>query len=203
MIRRTSSRMCCILTRSMKEDIAALQTTLKVVEERKGVMSEAVACALSRKDCVLITGVGKSGKVGERLSVSLRSLGVRSSYIHASEWVHGDLGELTTEPFIIALSHSGKTAEVIQAVAAIRTRQPDAKIALVTQNPESPVCPEYSLLYSMGPAEEPLGSVPTTTVVLQEAICNCIVRQVAQTQGMTPSDFKKNHPGGAIGAKLA
>ena len=188
---------------SIKEDINALEATLKVVEDRKDVMASMVDCVLERKNCVVTTGVGKSGKVGERLSVSLRSLGIRCTYVHASEWVHGDLGELTSNPLVIALSHSGKTVEVTNAVAAIRVRQPDVKVALITQNDEAPLSPEFPLLYSLGSSTEPLGTIPTTTVVLQESIANCIIRKVAELQNMTPSEFKKNHPGGAIGAKLA
>lgn len=178
---------------------------------------------------VLVTGLGKSGVVARRLAVSLASTGTPAHFVHAAEWSHGDLGACLEGDVVVAVSHSGKTAECVAAMDHFKARS--ATVVSVTSAADSPMAKksDISLTYSI-PADmgnypthrthaacavhllswlttlcttaEPVGGAPTTSVVAQESIANALISELILRRGFTAKDFKLNHPGGALGGAV-
>jgi D-arabinose 5-phosphate isomerase GutQ len=148
---------------------------------------------------IYTTGIGKSGAVAARLALSLRSIGLRASFVQGAEWVHGDLGAAGLDDVVIAFSHSGRTAELVDAAARLKAR--GAKVFSVTNDNSSPLS-RASVAHFRAPAPgELLDAVPTRSVVSQEGIANAILSATATAMGLTKERFKEFHPGGSIGAK--
>jgi arabinose-5-phosphate isomerase len=137
--------------------------------------------------------------VAGRLAISLRSIGIRASFVHGSEWHHGDLGVAGAGDVVVLLSHSGRTAELVDVGARLTSK--GVHVFAITGNADSPLAGVASsgyLLAASGP--ELLGTIPTRSIVAQEAVANAVVSAVAASLGLTIEQFKHNHPGGAIGA---
>lgn len=177
---------------------------------------------------VYATGIGKSGVVAQRLAVSLRSIGVRASFVHAAEWAHGDLGGIAVGDTVIALSHSGRTPELMHALPLVQ--RAGAAVFAMTNSNESPVAKLASSVPSSSAAAaavagagateagsalasspsggsipvdsgaDLLGVIPTRSIVAQEAAANALLTAVAFLRGLTLEEFRRSHPGGAIGA---
>ena len=169
--------------------------------------SEAIDAVRAAGGHALVTSLGKSGAVGRRLAASLASTGARAFYVHAAEWAHGDLGNLAAgRDVLIALSHSGRTAEVAGVareaaargvpVVAVVGGGADAAAASPLGQAATHVVP-YAL-----PEAEPHGGVPSMSIVAQEMAANALVRSLAKRDGFDAARFKVNHPGGALGASL-
>ena len=156
----------------------------------------------------LVTALGKSGAVGRRLAASLASTGMPAHYVHAAEWAHGDLGNLASPSALIAISHSGKTTEVA-AVAQEAAKRGVPVLAIVGGGAAAAASPlgvaaTHVVGYKL-PEEvtEPFGGAPTASIVAQEMVGNALVRSLATRIGFDANGFKRNHPGGALGASLA
>ena len=158
---------------------------------------------------VLVSGVGKSGAVAQRLAASLTSTGTPAHFVHAAEWAHGDLGSARPGDVALFFSHSGGTAECVGAARALAARGGVAVAAIVGDGAggdasalgaASDVCVAYPL--DAGRFAEPLGLVPTSSVVLQEVVANALVSALVARRGFGREAFARNHPGGAIGKAL-
>ena len=159
---------------------------------------------------VLVSGVGKSGAVAQRLAASLTSTGSPAHFVHAAEWAHGDLGSARPGDVALFFSHSGGTAECVGAARALAGRGGVTVASIVgdgaggARSPlgeTSDVCVAYPL--DEGRFAEPLGCVPTSSVVLQEVVANALVSALVARRGFDRAAFARNHPGGAIGEALA
>lgn len=158
----------------------------------------------------LVTALGKSGSVARRLAASLASTGMRAHFVHAAEWAHGDLGNLAGGPTaLIAISHSGKTAEVA-GVAREASSRGLPVVAIVgggakaaAASPLGSVATQVVGYALPGGVVEPFGGAPTASIVAQEMAANALVRALASRIGFDARQFKVNHPGGALGAALA
>jgi D-arabinose 5-phosphate isomerase GutQ len=149
---------------------------------------------------VFTTGIGKSGVVARRCAVSLASTGAKTSFVHASEWAHGDLGLVDAGDVVVCFSHSGATAEAAAACTGLRER--GAKIVAVVSDVASTLGMFADVALSYGPlaASEPYGGLPSVSIVAQEMIVNGLVREVSAQRGFSRKAFLRNHPGGSIGA---
>ena len=167
----------------------------------------------------LVTGLGKSGAVAIRLAASLASTGCPAHFVHAAEWAHGDLGKmaslraggveatkasLTT---IIAISHSGRTAEVVGACKEAAAR--GVRVVLIAgggadaSSSTAGAVADHVLGYALPEGVvEPYGGAPTASIVAQEAVANALVRALADHIAFDPTRFRRNHPGGALGESL-
>jgi D-arabinose 5-phosphate isomerase GutQ len=126
---------------------------------------------------VLVTGIGKSGCVGRRMSVSLMSTGTLAHFVHAAEWVHGDLGCVTPEDVVICISHSGNTQELVHAMSHIQARNPTPTILTIQgaadeagtpRDSKLALCSKAVLSYPVDTGKpEPVGGAPTSSVVGQ------------------------------------
>eukprot|EP00040_Diaphanoeca_grandis_P023648 m.128934 g.128934 ORF g.128934 m.128934 type:complete len:274 (-) comp29362_c0_seq1:99-920(-) len=151
---------------------------------------------------VLLSGLGKSGMVARRMSVSLTSIGTPAHFVHAAEWGHGDLGACQKGDVVILFSHSGETAECVGAIDHFQVR--GAAVLSITSGGMSTMARRSNarIIYSIPPMSEPSGGVPTASVVMQEAMVNGVINELISRTQFTPKDFKFNHPGGSLGQKL-
>ena len=199
---------------AVRTSLAADATTAKSLQEAPD-LALALSQAASAIDAVrsaggvcLVTALGKSGSVGRRLAASLSSTGMRAFFVHAAEWAHGDLGNLQPPAMLIAISHSGKTVEVVGTAKEAAARGVPV-IAIVgggkSKATASPLgaAANHVIGYAL-PAGvvEPFGGAPTASIVAQEMVGNALVYDLASRIGFDARSFGKNHPGGALGQSL-
>jgi arabinose-5-phosphate isomerase len=151
---------------------------------------------------VIVTGMGKSGHVGQKVAATLASTGTPAFFVHPSEASHGDLGMITRDDVVIAFSWSGETVELMAIIAyAVRFK---VMLIAVTSNPESALARAADVPLILPKAQEacPHGLAPTTSTTMQLALGDALAIALLEAKGFTASDFKVFHPGGALGASL-
>ena len=195
------SRSCCcckILTR----DATALP--LRRVPLQFDLLVSSLHCCSVSGGRILVSGVGKSGIVARRMAASLASTGTPSHFVHAGEWIHGDLGAARAGDAALFFSHSGSTRECVVACEFLKKRSSVAILSIVGSSAsplaslsDASVSYEYPVHDSA--MREPLGCVPTTSLILQEAVCNAVACALIEAHAFSEYDFSVNHPGGAIG----
>ena len=150
----------------------------------------------------IVTGVGKSGIVGRKIAASLASLGTPAFFVHASEAVHGDLGMITGNDVVIALSNSGETVEIVH-VAPLMRRQAATLIA-ITSRPTSTLARLADVHLDIGVREEAdrRGLAPTTSAIATMALGDALALALAEARGFTRGQFHEYHPGGSLGKQL-
>ena len=194
-----------------------IESALRTLEfERKGLeavshalaneMGEAfdAACNIMRDigGRVIVTGVGKSGHIGTKITATLASTGTPAFFVHSSEANHGDLGMIARDDAIIALSWSGETAE-LKGVIAYSSRFSIPMIA-ITKNKNSALGKEATVCLELPDVEEacPNGLAPTTSTTMQMAVGDALAVALLESRGFSADDFGIYHPGGALGSKL-
>ncbi|EOA88275.1 uncharacterized protein SETTUDRAFT_149802 [Exserohilum turcica Et28A] len=158
---------------------------------------------------LIVCGVGKSGLVGRKIVATMKSLGIASSFLHAAEALHGDLGDIRKNDAVMFISYSGKTAELMAVLDHIPSNTPILAITSHTKPSECPILqsrPRSILLPApIHELEEVSFGVcaPTTSTTVTIAVGDMLALTVAEAlhQDDTKAVFKRNHPGGAIGAK--
>lgn len=151
---------------------------------------------------VIVTGVGKSGHMGRKIAATLASTGTPAAFVHAAEASHGDLGMITTEDAILALSWSGETAELSSIVAyAARFAVP---LIAVTASASSTLARAATVALVLPRAEEacPNGLAPTTSSTMQVVLGDALAVALLRVRGFSAGDFGVFHPGGKLGAAL-
>ncbi|WEX10360.1 KpsF/GutQ family sugar-phosphate isomerase [Chelativorans sp. AA-79] len=151
---------------------------------------------------VIVTGVGKSGHIGCKIAATLASTGTPAYFVHPAEANHGDLGMITRDDAIIALSWSGESAE-LKGIVAYARRFAIPLIA-VTSGDRSALAREANVVLRLPKVQEacPHGLAPTTSTLLQLAIGDALAIALLEARGFTPDHFRTFHPGGQLGAKL-
>lgn len=175
----------------------ALQNGLSEPFER------AVAAIASMKGRVVVTGIGKSGHIGSKLAATFASTGTPAFFVHAAEANHGDLGMVSNNDVILALSWSGETAE-LKGIVSYSRRFKVPLIAL-TSGEHSTLGRESDVLLLLPKVAEacPHGVAPTTSTLMQLAIGDALALALLERRGFTASDFRVFHPGGSLGASLS
>jgi arabinose-5-phosphate isomerase len=190
--------------------IAAGRRALEIEQRAVGALlprldaSFARACAvcLGASGRVIVTGMGKSGHIGGKIAATLASTGTPAFFMHAAEASHGDIGMITREDVLLALSNSGETSEVLLLIPhASRLGVP---IIAITGNPRSSLARAASVHLDVSVAEEacPLNLAPTASTTATLAIGDALAVALLEARGFTPQDFARSHPGGALGRKL-
>ena len=164
---------------------------------------QAVDLILGLKGRVIVSGVGKSGHIGAKLAASLASTGTPASFVHAAEASHGDLGMISSDDAVIAVSWSGETAE-LQSIVGYCRRFSIPLLAL-TAGEASTLAREASIVLLLPKAQEacPHGLAPTTSTLLQLALGDALAVALLEARGFTALDFRVFHPGGKLGAMLS
>ena len=162
----------------------------------------AVDRVLNCKGKVIITGMGKSGLVGRKIAATLASTGTPSFYLHPGEAFHGDLGMISPEDVVIALSHSGETDEVLKIVPFIQNN--GNVLISITSNAESTLAKNSDLHLDVCVKEEAciLHLAPTTSTTAQLAMGDALAVALMKARNFTSMDFARLHPGGSLGRRL-
>ena len=151
---------------------------------------------------VVISGMGKSGHVGRKVAATFASTGTPAYFVHPSEASHGDLGVITRDDVIIALSWSGETVELKDLIDYAKRFR--VALVAVTASQDSTLAKAADVALIMPAAREacPLGLAPTTSTLMQLAIGDALAVALFESRGFTALDFKALHPGGRLGASL-
>jgi len=153
---------------------------------------------------VIFSGVGKSGVIAQKIAATMASLGTASAFIHPTDALHGDLGNISHEDHLVVLSNSGESEELSRLINS--TKRLKIKIALITSNKNSELGKHSDWVFSYVLPEgegSPNGlSAPMASSACQLTIGDCLSAVLANLKGFTGEMFSLNHPGGSIGSKL-
>lgn len=162
----------------------------------------AVEMILSCHGRVIVTGMGKSGLVGRKIAATLASTGTPSFYLHPAEGIHGDLGMVTVNDVVIALSNSGETREILNILPSIR--RIGAKIIVMVGSNTSTLAKNADVVLNIGITKEacPLGLTPTSSSTSTLAYGDALALALLKKHNFTAKQFAVFHPGGSLGRKL-
>ncbi|RAI58977.1 KpsF/GutQ family sugar-phosphate isomerase [Roseicella frigidaeris] len=162
----------------------------------------AVEAIHAAKGRLIVTGMGKSGHVGNKITATLASTGTPCFFLHPAEASHGDLGMVTSGDVILALSWSGETAELRDIIHYSRRHR--VPLIAITAGAESALGRAADIPLILPRAEEacPHGLAPTTSTTLQLVLGDAIAMALLERRGFTPAHFHQFHPGGKLGAQL-
>jgi len=162
----------------------------------------AVDCG-RRRGRVVVTGIGKSGIIGQKLVATFNSTGTPALFLHAAEALHGDLGMLAQGDLVLALSSSGETDEILRLLPAIK-RLGDALISFCcAMNSTLALASDVALDLSVEQEACGMGLAPTASTTVMLALGDALAIAVSLKKGFRPEDFADLHPGGQLGRKLA
>ena len=183
-----------------------LQTEAEAISRIKELLNGEFVCAveaiLACEGKVILTGIGKSGIIAKKIAATLASTGTPSFFLNPSEAFHGDLGMISKEDIIIALSYSGETDEVLKIVPFIHEN--GNLLISITGNIESALAKNSNIhLHTMVEREEcVLHLAPTTSTTAQLALGDALACAVMKMRDFTSQDFARLHPGGSLGRRL-
>lgn len=163
---------------------------------------EAVSCILSSKGRVVVTGIGKSANVAQKIVATLNSTGTPALFMHAADAIHGDLGMVQKEDVVICLSKSGNTPEIKVLVPLIKRLK--VKIVALVSNVDSFLAQNSDFVINGTIEEEacPNNLAPTTSTTVHLALGDALAVCLLEQRNFNSEDFAKYHPGGALGKKL-
>ncbi len=151
---------------------------------------------------LVVTGIGKSGLIGNKIAATFSSIGVPAFFLHAAEASHGDLGMISRRDIILAISNSGETEEILKLLPTFNRL--GVPIAAMTGNPDSTLGKRSDYVLNVGVEEEAcsLGLVPTSSATAALAMGDALALTLLEKQGFKEEDFAQNHPGGSLGRRL-
>ncbi|MCP4351645.1 MAG: KpsF/GutQ family sugar-phosphate isomerase [Desulfobacterales bacterium] len=176
---------------------------LKLADRIDSSFAETVDAICNSAGRVIVGGIGKSGIVGRKIVATLNSTGTRSIFLHPVEAMHGDLGMVSKDDVFLALSNSGETDELNILIPSIR--KIGCKIVGLTGNINSTLAEYSDIVIDVGVEKEacPLGLAPTSSTTALMAMGDALAVVLINKKHFRPSDFKKIHPGGALGQQLS
>ena len=185
--------------RTIDKEVEALRM---MEDELNGNLSQALDLMQNTKGRVIVTGMGKSGHVGTKIAATLASTGTPAFFVHPGEASHGDLGMVTEDDVVLAISNSGETKELSDIITYCKRY--GIPLIAITKNPNSTLGRTGDILLKLPDDGEacPLGLAPTSsttaTMVLGDILAVCLLER----KGFSKTDFKQRHPGGKLGSFL-
>ncbi|VVD82544.1 arabinose 5-phosphate isomerase [Pandoraea eparura] len=163
---------------------------------------EAISLLLACRGRVVVTGMGKSGHIGRKLAATFASTGTPAFFVHPAEASHGDLGMITTDDVVVALSNSGETGELVSILPMIK--RIGAKLIAMTGNAASSLgrLSDVHLDAHVDREACPLGLAPTASTTAALALGDALAVTLLDARGFGAEDFARSHPGGALGRRL-
>ena len=163
---------------------------------------EAVELLLECPGRAIVTGIGKAGIIGQKMTATLSSTGTRAMFLHPAEGVHGDLGCVSADDVVLVFSNSGNTEEVCRILPIIH--QLGARIIAITADSENRLARAADVVLEIGKHREAgeLSLAPSTTTTAMLAMADALALVVSQAKGFTARDFGTFHPGGSLGRQL-
>lgn len=185
--------------RTIDKEIEALHM---MEDSLNGNLSQALDIIQNIKGRVIISGMGKSGHVGSKIAATLASTGTPSFFVHPGEASHGDLGMLTKEDCVIAISNSGETKELSDII--MYCKRYGIPLISITKNPNSALGSAGDVVLALPDDGEacPLGLAPTSSTTATMVLGDIIAVALLERKGFTKTDFSQRHPGGKLGSFL-
>ncbi len=183
-----------------------LDIEARAVQELAGRLDEsfvqAMRIVLDCKGRIVVSGIGKSGHIARKLASTLASTGTPAFFVHPAEASHGDLGMITRDDVLIALSNSGQSAELLVIVPIVKRE--GAKLIAITGDPTSMLATEADAHLNAHISEEacPLGLAPTASTTAALAMGDALAVALLEARGFDQNDFARSHPGGSLGRRL-
>ncbi|MCX7760081.1 MAG: KpsF/GutQ family sugar-phosphate isomerase [Hydrogenothermaceae bacterium] len=183
----------------LEEEIKALNSLKDNLDEN---FVEAVKLILNTKGKIVVTGIGKSGIIGKKISSTLSSTGTPSIFLHPAEAIHGDLGVIEKEDIVIAISNSGETPELVAIIPIIKRW--GNKVILITNKNNSTLSKHADITLNLYVEREacPLNLAPTSSSTNTLALGDAIAVALLTVKEFKEEDFARFHPGGSLGKKL-
>ena len=185
--------------RTLSLEIDGLKSLMDALD---GPFAAAVDRLMKVTGRVIVTGMGKSGHIARKIAATMASTGTPAQYVHPGEASHGDLGMITREDAVLALSWSGESAELRDLVAY--AKRFSIPLIAITSEAASTLARTADLSLILPKSEEacPNGLAPTTSTTMQLALGDALAIALLEAKGFTASDYKVFHPGGKLGAML-
>lgn len=173
-----------------------------LTEKLNSDFEKAVEIIYQSKGRVVVTGMGKSGLVGKKIAATLASTGTPAFFLHPAEASHGDLGMVTSDDVIIAISNSGETEELVNLIPFLKRF--NVRLISMTGNPDSTLSKSADVTLDVSVKEEacPMGIVPTASTTATMAMGDALAVALLIKRGFKEEDFAFFHPGGSLGKKL-
>ncbi len=180
-------------------ELAAVTALRDRIDER---FAAACELLLSCRGRVVVIGMGKSGHVGSKIAATMASTGTPAFFVHPGEASHGDLGMITTQDVVLALSNSGETDEILMLLPVIKRR--GVPLVAMTGRPLSTLASAADVHLHVGVEKEacPLGLAPTSSTTAALVMGDALAVAMLEARGFTAEDFALSHPAGALGRKL-
>jgi arabinose-5-phosphate isomerase len=185
--------------RVLRIESEAITGLIARLDER---FENAVELLYACKGRVVVTGLGKSGLIGRKIAATFASIGTPSLFLHASEALHGDLGMLTGDDVLLAISSSGETEELIELVESVKRL--GIHLITLTANPRSTLGSASNIVLDIAVKEEAcsLNLAPTASTAAAMAMGDALAISLLERRGFKEEDFAALHPGGRLGKKL-
>jgi len=183
----------------LQEEKKALEDLIQTIDEN---FQKAVELILFAEGKVIVTGMGKSGHIGQKIAATLASTGTPAFFLHPAEAIHGDLGMISKGDIVLAISNSGETPELLAIIPTIKRW--GHKIIAITNNKNSTLAKESDIHLFLNVKKEacPLNLAPTSSSTSTLALGDALAVALLELRGFTAEDFARFHPGGSLGRKL-
>ena len=195
---------------SNEELLALARETLDIESRAVGEVSDrlnedfARACRLCMATTgrVVVTGMGKSGHIASKIAATLASTGTPAFFMHPAEASHGDLGMITAQDLLLAISYSGETDEIVTILPLVKRM--GARLVSMTGKPSSTLAKAADVHIDVGVTEEacPLNLAPTASTTATLAMGDALAVALLKSRGFTAEDFARSHPSGSLGKRL-
>lgn len=190
----------CELGQAVIKTEAAAVTALS--ERIDDTFAKACHYMLNCRGRIIVTGMGKSGHIAGKIAATLASTGTPAFYVHPGEASHGDLGMITKEDVVLAISNSGETREILTILPLLKRL--NVPLISLTGKPDSTIATSANANIDVSIAEEacPLGLAPTSSTTVTLVMGDALAIALLQIRGFTAEDFALSHPGGTLGKRL-
>ena len=197
-------------TTTSETALASARRTLQI--ESQGILdlsarlddsfARVVAMLLACRGRVVVSGIGKTGHIARKIAATFASTGTPAFFVHAAEAVHGDLGMITRDDVLIAISYSGSGQELLTILPVVRRM--GASLVAITGNPQSELARLADVHLDASVSQEtcPLNLAPTASTTTALALGDALAVACLEARGFGPQDFARSHPGGALGRRL-
>lgn len=183
----------------VEAELAAINSLIPRID---GSFAKAVELILSCKGRLVVTGLGKPGFIAQKISATFASTGTPSLYLHPAEALHGDLGRVTRDDVVLALSNSGQTEEIVRLMGPVA--RIGAKVIVMTGDASSPLAEKADIVLDVGNVSEacPMGLAPTASSVVLLVLGDALAMTVLENRPFDNDDYALFHPSGSLGRKV-
>lgn len=196
---KTNDEITAIATDVIEQEAATVANLKNMIDSN---FAEAVSLIFKSKGRLVVTGIGKSAIIAQKIVATMNSTGTPALFMHAADAIHGDLGMIQDNDIVMLLSRSGNTPEIKVLVPILKMRR-NKMIAMVSDT-QSYLAQQADIIINAYAAHEacPNNLAPTSSTTAQLVMGDAMAVALLECRGFSPSDFAKYHPGGALGKKL-